>query len=155
MLVGNIPSRQEPSEWEGTYKLQGCWTVGWPIWVPDSNILRPDKVLHPVAVETLFGDEKFKPTCTHVERHIAIGWPLMFFVGVQKAWPKPHNLHISGRVIDICGIPIQIWVMLNTSLTLHESFLALFSNRPQNLWPADRITLGYFPTCISLLHWPV
>ena len=64
----------------------------------------PDKVLQPVAVETLFGDEKLKATGRHVESHIAISRALLFFVGVEKCWTKPDNLHISGWMINTCGI---------------------------------------------------
>ena len=84
--------------------------------VPHGSILRPDKVLEPVAVEALLGYEKLKPMCRHVEGHIAIGWALMFFIGVQKSWTKPHNFHISGWMIDTCvgvdSISVSVFVFI-------------------------------------------
>ena len=131
----NLPSEKEPANCKVAKKFVDQW-------LPDSSILGPDKVHHPVAVEALFGYEKLKAWCRHVESHIAISWTLIIFIGVEKAWPKPNNLHISGRMIDICGIPIQIWMVLKTSLTLQESYLPLLRSRLEHLWPAYLLCTG-------------
>ena len=133
----NIPSMQESFEWEETCKIVHLSSWFTNVNLPHGSILRPDKVLEPVAVEALLGYEKLKPMCWHVEGHITIGWASMFLIGIEKPRFKPDNSHISGWVITIWGCMTRLKLYFLLLTTLHYSSLALFWKRHKLLGPAN------------------